>query len=79
MTFTLGRGNEIIKLAVESLLPLLIGKEIREVREVDSQVSLRIHLDQIGLFQLRNDLSLLEPNPIHSYFLNKLHYKMLLK
>lgn len=31
MTFTLGRGNEIIKLAVESLLPLLIGKEIREI------------------------------------------------
>ena len=31
MTFTLGRGNEIIKSAVESLIPLVIGKDLREV------------------------------------------------
>jgi hypothetical protein len=32
MTFTLGRGNEIIAAAVESLVPLVTGREIREVR-----------------------------------------------
>ena len=36
MTFTLGRGNEIIKTAVESLLPLVIGREIREVSSIRS-------------------------------------------
>jgi len=33
MTFTLGRGNEIIKAAVDSLLPLVIGKDIRQVKK----------------------------------------------
>lgn len=32
MTFTLGRGNEIIAKAVESLNPLVIGWDIREVK-----------------------------------------------
>jgi len=31
MTFTLGRGNEIIAAAVESLVPLVTGREIREI------------------------------------------------
>ena len=32
MTFTLGRGNEIIAKAVESLNPVIIGWDIREVK-----------------------------------------------
>ena len=31
MTFTLGRGNEIVKSAVESFTPFVIGSDIKEV------------------------------------------------
>jgi L-fuconate dehydratase len=31
MTFTLGRGNEIVKAAAESFKPFVLGKNIKEV------------------------------------------------
>ena len=66
MTFTLGRGNEIIAKAVESLNPVIIGWDIREVEFIpflSGSLADTLNND-LGLHEFR---CLLEENCVRRY------------